>query len=399
MASPTLVSATPWGTPGDAMSWDPAISPDGGFVAFVSFAGDLVAEDPPRGVAQIYLRDVAAGRTDAVSLADGTDDVWADDDAQEPAVSADGRTVVFTVYADLTETGGPLGTQVFLRDLQTGRTELISAGFDGSPGDGVSCQPAISADGRFVAFVSTAANLVGPAREHRPRLALGQIYLRDRDTGRTSAISLGRDGAPADRSCTGPAISPDGTAVAFSSAAGNLTADRGGGDRIFLRDLVSETTRLVSQDPSRISGALDACHTPVVLAGGARVAFTARARGEAGLLFVHEVTTGKTRQIKGCKLAAISSDGSTVACTEGDGFYVLNSWDNFDPGPRAGTGVAVRRLATGQVRLVGPGGGNPSLSRDGSKVAYVTCGMKIDMMDTTAFGDVWIADTADERSG
>ena len=128
---------------------------------------------------------------------------------------------------------------IFVRDRETGRTERVSVGPDGVEGDGDSIEPAISASGRFVAFVSFASNLVpgdtNDASCGDPPFC-GDVFVRDRATGRTERVSVGRRGRQANGDSTLPRISGDGGLVAFVSGATDLVpGDTNDGRDIFVR--------------------------------------------------------------------------------------------------------------------------------------------------------------------
>ena len=129
----------------------------------------------------------------------------------DPAISADGRFVAFSSDATNLVPGDTNGTaDVFVRDRQTGTTRRVSVGSGGAQGNGLSVDPAISADGRFVAFASDATNLV-PGDTN----GADDVFVRDRQTGTTRRVSVGSGGAQGDRVSFDPAISADGRFVAF----------------------------------------------------------------------------------------------------------------------------------------------------------------------------------------
>jgi Tol biopolymer transport system component len=104
-----------------------------------------------------------------------------------------------------------------VRDRQTGKTELVSVSTSGAQANGYSSYPTISADGRFVAFVSFASNLVPGDTNGK-----NDVFVRDRQSGKTERVNVSASGAQANNSSTYPAISADGRFVAFESRATNL---------------------------------------------------------------------------------------------------------------------------------------------------------------------------------
>ena len=221
------------GVPPDADSYHPAISSDGRYVAFYSFASNLVAGADANGAntSDVYVRDRMTGTTERVSVAsDGTqgnkESLW-------PSISADGRYVVFYSNASNLVPWDTNGSyDVFLRDRVTGTTERTSVASDGAEGNKSSSWPAISADGRYVAFQSVATNLV-PGDSN----AKDDVFVRDRETGTTDRVSIGADGTPGNFYSDYPFMNADGRYVAFWSGASNLIpADTNGVYDIFLRD-------------------------------------------------------------------------------------------------------------------------------------------------------------------
>ena len=197
----------------------PAISGDGRFVAFVSQADNLVSKDN-NGNADVFVRDRLLGTTERVTINSAGEE--ADIGGGGPAISADGRFVAFQSQAqNLVPGGNPFlfVDQVYVHDRETGTTEIMSVNDAGQAGNSLNVQADISADGRFVVFSSFADNLV-------PGLQSGlQVYLRDRVTGTIERISENAAGEPGDGSSVDPTVSLDGRLVAFQTNSGNLIGD------------------------------------------------------------------------------------------------------------------------------------------------------------------------------
>src|SRR5262249_13825695 len=135
-----------------------------------------------------------------------------------PAISSDGRYVAFQSDASNLVAGDTNGvTDVFVRDRLTGTTERMSVDSAGVQGNGVSSVPSISADGRYVAFLSDASNLVAGDTN-----GVTDVFVHDRTTGATERVSVATGGTQADRGSGYAAISPDGRFVAIGSVATNL---------------------------------------------------------------------------------------------------------------------------------------------------------------------------------
>jgi Tol biopolymer transport system component len=252
----TLESVGPGGLPGNGASLSPDISRDGRYVAFESAAGNLLDTPVLPGIFRVFLRDREKGVTRLLSTnasgepANGT--------SGNPAISADGTVVVFESTAtDLVDSGAPAHSSVgiYLIRLTSGvrkRLDLTSAG--GRPA-GQSMSPSISADGRFIAFVSKADLTCGEASrcvtEPSDRNGVADIYLRDTQTNTTRRITRSYAGGDLDGPSYDPAISTDGRHVAFVSEATNLTRDSTSrAAHIYVHDLATGITELVSRTPS-----------------------------------------------------------------------------------------------------------------------------------------------------
>ena len=268
------VSVSGTGEEADGGSDDPVISADGSTVAFHSDASNLVPDDT-NGEADIFVRQLVGGVTERVSVnADGSQ---ADEDSDNPDISGTGRFVVFASRPDLLNPGGPFITQqIWLRDRQLGITELISAKPGGQAGNGLSDQPRISANGRWVAFRSTADDL-DPTFPVLPGTA---IYLHDRQSGITSLISLDETGAPVPVDTSGtPRLAADGSAVLFQRfidpgpGTDGHAPDRGAPDgTLYVFDRVAQTTTRV--DPVTVDGAApDELVEPAAIEPGGRVIY------------------------------------------------------------------------------------------------------------------------------
>jgi Tol biopolymer transport system component len=224
-AAITKVNVATDGTLADDHSFASAISADGRFVAFESDATNLVADDSNER-SDIFVHDRSTGATTRVSVAsDGTQAriaaIGGDEGSTQAAISADGRFVAFTSVAGNLVAGDTNSAgDVFVHDRSTGATTRVSVASDGSQAKGSSLNPAISADGRYVAFSSTASNLVvGDTNGNI------DIFVHDRSTGATMRINVASDGTEANLgSLVPPSISADGRFVAFTSPASNLVS-------------------------------------------------------------------------------------------------------------------------------------------------------------------------------
>ena len=174
------------GMPGEVRGVSPSLSADGRFVAFASSANNLVPGDTngPSDRRDIFVRDRATSTTERVSVAtDGSQ--GADGESDSPSISADGRYVAFMSHASsLVAHDSNHAQDVFVHDRVQRRTTRVSVRSDGGQSHGTAEDPVISPDARFVAFQAISTNLVRGDTGRAMR-----IYVRDRRTGRTSAVS------------------------------------------------------------------------------------------------------------------------------------------------------------------------------------------------------------------
>lgn len=206
------------GGPADQPSFTPVMSDDGRYVVYFSRARNLVPEEVS-GSGDIYRYDRVTGRTELVSVA--REGGSGNSSAFQPAVSADGHIVAFLSFAtDLVEGDGgtPMWAQVFVRDLHTATTERITATGDGGPANGGSLHTAISKDGQYVAFLSHASDLVSDDTNE-----VGDVFLHDRQTGETTRVSVAPDGSESDGISSGQRSAATASGSASTAAPGTLS--------------------------------------------------------------------------------------------------------------------------------------------------------------------------------
>jgi Tol biopolymer transport system component len=321
------VSLSPVGTQGNFHSLWGAVSADGRYVAFHSTASNLVLSDLNGHMPDIFLKDNQTANCTLVSLS--VSGGAADFGSIAPSISADGRYVAFESDATNLIVGDTnFMRDVFVRDVQTGITTRVSVDSTGAEADGPSYYATISADGRYVAFESEAANLV------RGDVNLARdVFVHDRQMGFTMRVSQGFMGAEANGASTWPAISADGHYVAYMSDASNLVPnDTNGQPDVFVLDLQSGATTRVSVDSAGVPGDA-ASGSPSISWNGQVVAFASNATNlvagdtnGTGDVFVHDLASGVTQRVsvdgsglQGNSLSSmqgnygISSDGRFVA--------------------------------------------------------------------------------------
>jgi hypothetical protein len=264
------VSVDSFGGDSNGGSSNPSISADGRYVTFYSNATDLVPGDT-NGAFDVFVRDRTLNTTSRVSLTSlGTE---GNADSTGCSISADGRYVAFFSFASNVVPGDTNGTNdVFVRDRTLNTTSRVSINTLGVGANGNSDDAEISADGRYVAFESAATNLVAGDTNHKE-----DVFVRDRTAGTTTRVSVGGLATQGNDDSYVGSISADGRLVAFESDATNLVAGDTNAKRdVFVRDRVSGTTSLVSVDSLGAQGNDDS-HRPSISANGRSVAFTSRA--------------------------------------------------------------------------------------------------------------------------
>jgi Tol biopolymer transport system component len=233
----------------------PFISGGGRFVAFRSDADNLPQGDGTNDY--MYVRDLERGRTILVSQTTAGEPVPGNCVCQ--AISADGRFAVFEAD-DAALPGGDGNTlHAYLRDLKRHRTLLIDQTTAGEAADADSREPSIAGGGRFVAFRSVGSNLPGANGQQ-------QLYLRDLERGRTRLISRNNQGDAADESVADGRVSGDGAVVVFSTEAANLPGE-GDANTFQVYARADGKTRLLSKSAGGQPGEDDSFYTSISLNG------------------------------------------------------------------------------------------------------------------------------------
>jgi len=304
-------------------SFYPSLSADGRWIVFTSEAADLVPGDT-NGARDVFLRDRLIGKTERVNLS--SQGVQANYHSGLGSVSADGRFVCFDSWADNLVPGDTNNCyDVFVRDRLTGQTSRVSVDSAGRQGRGASYVCAITPDGRVVAFGSDAPNLVtGDTNGYR------DIFVHDRRSGETRRVSVDSAGREGSRWSDSPSISADGRFVAFMSDAEDLVPrDLNGREDVFVHDLPAARTTRVNVDSSGAQ-ANNRSDLASISADGRYVAFDSEASNLVPHdtngrydVFVHDRRTGETFRVSVDSMGfqanhlswwgRIAPDGSCVA--------------------------------------------------------------------------------------
>jgi Tol biopolymer transport system component len=404
LAKTTRESVGPAGAQATQRSSGPEVSSDGGVVAFVSSAPE-VAQPPARiGSADAYVRDRAGGVTTRISGRGGGEPAGGPFGSTSPALAGGGRVVAFASFSPDLVPGDTNGaSDVFVRDSDTGLISRVSVDGAGGQADGASTDPAISADGRYVAFTSTAANLVPDDTN-----GVADVFVHDRVAGTTARVSLPGGSGQFDVPSGEPAMSADGTYVAFVAgpglgAAGPAPSGSAAMTDVYVRHRRLGLTLKISGTPDN-APADGPSRAPVLAGDGQTVAFSSVATNlvpgdtnRVADVFVARFTvTGEGSDIINVSLPTIearvsvassgaqASGPSTEPSLSADGRFVAFTSEAPDLVAGDSNGLADvfvhDRVAKTTARVsTGPGGAQvtgasrePSMSGDGRSVAFTS---------------------------
>ena len=382
-----------------------SVSADGRFVVFESDATNLVAGDG-NGLRDVFVRDRLLGTTTRVSEAWDGGDAWGE--SRDPSISEDGRWIAFYSYApDLVDDDTNAFQDVFVFDRTTGQVSRVSTAWDGSEDNGDSRTPSISGDGRYVAFRSTATNIVSGSMDSSK-----YIYVRDLQTGDNELVSVTWEGAEENGGSWYPHISADGRHVAFISNSTNLVAfDDNGVNDAFMRDLDLGVTMMIGVTSGGEAGN---SHTGAVgiSANGRYAGVFSNATdllppGEdtnaASDAFVRDMDLGVTERVSVSSSGVEGNADSGPARLDGSGRFAAfhsEASNLVDGDDNVATDIFGHDRATDITTLLTitatgvQSDGNstdPTLSADGCFVVFNSVATNLAPDDTNGFQDVFIA--------
>lgn len=402
----TLISLDSSGAQGDDISTTPSISADGQYVAFESMASNLVSDDT-NDATDIFVRDWQSGKTTRVSVtSDGTE---AKGDSYHPSISADGQFIAFESGASNLVSGDSNGKfDVFVHDQESGEMILVSAAWKGMSwsdfGNNGSFSPSISADGRFVAFASRATNLVPRGTNGNTH-----IFVRDLETNLTMLVSVDSAGIEGDGNSVNPSISGNGNYIAFSSYASNLVSPAPSDQQhIFVYDRIKEEIFLISAASDGTEGN-GGSNNPSITADGILVAFESNANNlvpgdtnDDTDIFVHNRLTGRTDRVSVASNGMEGNRGSFYPSISGDGRFVSFSSKASNLAPVEDNDyfkIFLHDRLTSQTTLVSAAwdgspadddSSKPSISEDGRHLAFESLASNLVPGDETEHSDVFL---------
>lgn len=412
---------------GELANWDiydSAISADGRYVAFSSYASNLVPGDTNKKF-DVFVHDRATGETERVSVS--SSGKQGNDTSLAPSISADGRYVAFESYANNLVAGDTnQWPDVFVHDRATGSTKRISVSSNGIEGNNYSLSPSISADGRYVTFESYARNLVSEDTNRKC-----DVFVHDRKTGVTERVSLDSDGTQGNSHSRASSISADGRFVVFQSAARNLVPeDTNKTWDIFVRDRVEGITERVSVDSNGNQSSIrweeyvdewppgsrpfPLSNHPFISADARYVTFASYAdnlvsedTNKAGDIFIHDRVTGVTERVSVDSNGNQANQWSYRATMSADGRYVtfISDASNLVPeDTNRGWDVFVHDRKTGATERVSVDIDGkqvehlileyffPTVSADGRYVTFLSDASNLVPGDTNGSTDAFVRD-------
>jgi Tol biopolymer transport system component len=403
---------------GNANSSQPQISADGRFVVFTSEATNLL-KSPTLGRA-IFIRELESGVVTLVSSSSAGEE--GNGDSESPSVSADGRYVVFEsgasdlVEGDVNEScisAGGTNTNcmdVFMKDTQSGATTLVSSDSAGVQGDGHSQRPAISGDGRFVAFTSSSTSLVADDGN-----GAADIFIKDTRSGALEVVSSNAAWVPGNRESDLPSISTDGRFVAFKSLADDLVeGDVNGVADVYLKDIQTGAVALVSADAAGVPGNAASGFDSLAMSGDGRfVIFESEAddlvEGDVNGkrdVFLKDMQSGAIALVS-TDTAGVQADDdsytSVAVTTDGVMAFFSSNANNLVPGDTMNkpdlfrkntqTGV-IDIISTDSTGIFGDGASDSlSITPEGFLVVFSSDASNLIPEDTNNKTDIFLKDT------
>ena len=408
----SIISTYTAGLPGDDFSSDPVISADGRYVAFASAATNLVANDSNEAQ-DIFVRDRQAGTTKRVSVSSSGEQAAGGDVpfSSNPSISSDGRLVTYTSQAtNLVANDTNDVADVFLYNQQNASTTRVSVSSQGAQANNRNDIAFLSADGRYVLFSSIASNLIANDTNDR-----GDLFLRNLSNNTTVRVSVRSNGAQATGDTSLGVLSADNRYIAYVTFASDIVSgDRNNNSDVFLRPTSSATTQLVSaakQASQTAPGDSEAAREHGVSGDGSTVVFRSDASilvendtNDRGDIFARNVGAAQTSLVTTTASGGLADGSSFDSAISATGRYV--TYQSFagnlvDGDTNETSDIFLHDRQTGSVSRVniGPNGeqtdpfsssGSPTVSSNGRFVAF---NAGDELIPGGSFADVYVRDT------
>lgn len=377
-----LLSRSGFGDLGNGASGEPALSADGRFVAFTSDASNLVDNDPGswywKTDPDVFILDRESGVVENASRALNGEGFWFYKTVcQKPTLDGAGAIAAFECFSGY-HLAHRMQFDIYLYDRQSGSMGIVTLGLAGRKANAGSSDPALSADGSTLAFTSSASNLLAGDTD-----SLADIYLFDVQDSTLELASIGASGSKGNGASSAAALSTDGRLVAFASAASNLVpGDDNGVADIFVRDRQDGSVQRFTAPGNAVSG------EPALSGDGSLLAFSALAGDGSRTIYLVECG-GTPQAVAAGSAPALSADGRFLA-------YVAA----VPAAPAGVSGVYRRDLASGRSELVSitpqgtPGNGiasAPALSAFGADLVFPSSAADLVDGDGNAVADVFLA--------
>ena len=366
------ISYSPTGAAGNADSMTCSLSGTGRHAVFVSLTTNLAA-GTTNGMFQILLKDRYTGNTELISKSAAG--VQGNGDSSAPVISANGELVVFESSAANLVVGDNNGSlDIFLHNRVNNTITRISSAANGGNADGDSGSPALSSDGRYVVFLSTATNLTAGMTSGV------DVYLRDLQAGTTARVNLGLGGAAPNAASWGgaPALSSDGRFVVFGSQASNLVAeDLNNRTDVFIYDHTNQTTEIVSQPPLGqsfpVSSTPSALGPGTISADGRYVVFGVDFDGDDSIdqVYLRDRLSNSTELLSRNSQSLPGNDSSDHARINSAGtLIVFDSLASDLSATAPQGGVFLKNRITGALQLLNQNALAPCLDTDGTVIGF-----------------------------
>lgn len=335
----TRVNISTDGVQANGYSHNPSVSADGRYIAFSSYATNLVPDDT-NGASDVFVYDQETRETMRVSV--DSNNVQANEDSYYSFISADGRYISFGSYAtNLVSNDTNNKRDVFVHDRETEQTIRVSVSSDGIQSNRNSGESSISADGCYISFGSHATNLVAGDTNGEY-----DIFVHDRETGQTTRVSVSADGVQANENSGCSSISADGRYISFDSYATNLVSDdTNNTSDIFIYDRetgqitrASVSTDSVQANESSYCSSISADGSHIVFSSGATNLVSDDTNGEYDI-FVHSRETGETTRVSVSTDSVQANEDSDYPSISVDGRYIAFASDATNLVPDDTNGV------------------------------------------------------------